>query len=250
MTFDFVLGTVTEFIDYAQIIVAVFFVYYVFKFFTFETPKDKTKRETDEEARIRGARDWIGEKWDKAKTNKKEREEKEKADRIERERKNLLNLARGFVIRAKKAADEAKSTLREESYFQAVSARSQIETAEKNIESARKEVLTAQDKAERKHRDKLRELARFLERMNKDIIRDCIYKGYPTDTKKIGKKIKKIKDKLDEFIGRCGVAIELIDEFIEKDTMNTFLKEREIDREKELRSAEEEIRSAEELRSG
>ncbi len=209
MTFDFVLGTVGEFIEYAQIIVAIFFVYYAIKFFTFEGPDAETRR-TAEEARIRGARDWIGDKATEHKRKKKEREDREKAERIVRERKRRLNPILGYIIKAEQAAEKViDDELKVKSTSAVSSAEHQLNDLERNLDRTKKALRAAKTHGTDKEKEYLNHLytqSELLVRHFDNKIKGKVPAitlpdaGWRTD-------VSKFKNKVGEIRGHCGYMI-------------------------------------------
>ncbi len=209
MVFDFVLGTVGEFIEYAQIIVAIFFIYYVYKFFTFERP-DADARRTAEEARIGAARGWVKDGWDKAKVKKKEREDREKAEKIIRERKRRLNPILGYIIKAEQTAEKViDDELKVKSTSAVSGAEHQLKDLEKNLDRTKKALRVAKTHGTDKEKEYLRHLYTQSELLVRHFDNKIKGKIPPVTLPDAGWRtdVSKFKNKVNELKGHCGYMI-------------------------------------------
>jgi hypothetical protein len=225
MVFDFVLGTVGEFVEYAQIIVAIFFAYYVFKFFTFEGP-DAGERRRDEEKRIDGVRGDIEKGWNKHKTNKKQREDDEKADkqkaRDEHERERLLGKARKILFNIEIQAKHAEKKLRTQDDTHLRLAKTHYDKIQDEIDAVHTLLQSAYATIHHTNKVYIRKLITHADLIKK-LFNNGIVAHLPSNTLVAdwNTKISEIQTHTNELVNQCGTLADSIDEFIEDEKKNS-----------------------------
>ncbi|MBI4980724.1 hypothetical protein HZC30_04180 [Candidatus Woesearchaeota archaeon] len=218
MTFDFVLGTVGEFIEYAQIIVAIFFVYYIWKFFTFEGP-DAGERRTAEEARIQGARDWIGERHRAHGERRAAEETTRQATQAQHRRERLLGRARRMLMDMETHADHAGDELRTRDDAHLNRARNHCQRIQRELRSVRNLFRGASTTAHRDDRGYVRKLIAYVDLME-NLFQNAIEARLPANALATDwdAQIAIIQSALHELINRCGILAGSIDQFVEHET--------------------------------
>lgn len=218
MTFDFVLGKIGEFIEYAQIIVAVFFAYYVFKFFTFEGP-DADARRTAEEARIDAARGWIRDRHEDHRQRREQEGIRRQATQAQRRREQLLGRARRMLLDIETHADHAGDELRTRDDAHLRRARTHCNRIQRELRSVRTLFRGASTTAPRDDRGYVRELIAYVDLME-NLFQNAIEARLPANAivADWDAQIAIIRAALHELITRCGTLAHSIDEFVERET--------------------------------
>lgn len=211
MPYEFVIGTVLDFIDWSLAIVSIMILWYIVKFFL--VGPSITKGDTKEEWTEKGAgmRDW----WKKKKSDD---EEKSKITKAAEKRRRLLEPAKGFLIRVEQAAEK----LREEEFATkttaaVTSAKNQADILERNLKSAQRGLRVA----------RLHEKGEKREYFIK--LYDYIAIALEHNTNEIKKKIPapanrnwdstvcSIRRQAQFIRGLCGALIDSIDKYIDED---------------------------------
>lgn len=166
MAFDIVLGTVSEFIEIAQTITAIFIVYYLFRFLFFE------EKGADEAWNKRGAdaRQAIGKLME---DHKKKKEHKEKLD----DRKKYLNKSLGYLHLALEAAQELQERLHTQTKSEIDKTKSGLGKLKSNLSTARRNSRGAHRHHKDDMTDDLRELHAAIDAVYekcKDLLEDNI----------------------------------------------------------------------------
>lgn len=161
MAFDIVLGTVSEFIEIAETITAIFIIYYLFRFLFFE---DKNAKDTDAAWNKQGsdAREAIGKLM---KDHKVKKEHKEKLDG----RKKYLDKSLGYLHLALEAAQDLQERLHTQNKDEINKAKSGVGKLKSNLSTARRNTRGAH----RHHKDDLTEDLRELHAAIDAVFENC-----------------------------------------------------------------------------
>lgn len=211
-----VLGSLNEFIDYAQVIVLILIVYYIFRFFMVGGPSQE-EREREGEA----FRNWVRERGEGRRARAGEAAERQRTEQEVATRRRLLDPARGFIIRAEENAGETIDDLRHHTAAGLTSARNRIRRIQDNLRSARRVIRAAQVHSQGDRRDYMTQLQAYIESME-ELVRDSIQTPLPphhtaTDW---SARVGGISTHLRNLRTRCGVLMHSLDDFIQHDRMN------------------------------
>lgn len=158
MAYDIVLGTVSEFIEIAQAITAIFIVYYLFKFL-FYSDKDADKEWNERGAASRKA---VGD------LITKHKDEKKKKDLLDG-RKKYLDKSMGYLHRALDAAQELQERLHTQTKSEVDKTKSGVGKLKSNLSTARRNTRGAH----RHHKDHLTEDLRELHAAIDAVLEKC-----------------------------------------------------------------------------
>ena len=199
--------TVLDFIDYAMFAVGVLIAYFAFQLVTYSTEEERTARDA--------ARDELRGRVGSAVTGYRERR---KAEEGVRERRGLLEPAKGFLIRAVQNSDSAREEFRVQSAAGLRRGRDYVENVERNLQSARRVIRSASVRARGERRDYLTQLAAAVESLRDRVRREVVpqipgnYTVADWDAR-----VNMINGILRDIEAQCGAIITSIDSFEDSD---------------------------------
>lgn len=211
-----VLGSLNEFIDYAQVIVLILIVYYIFRFFMVGGPSQE-EREREGEA----FRNWVRERGEGRRARAGEAAERQRTEQEVATRRRLLDPARGFIIRAEENAGETIDDLRHHTAAGLTHARDRVRRIQDNLRSARRVIRAAQVHSQGERRTFLGELQARAELMEQDV-HNHMHNYLPTNhtVRDWNARLRYITDHARNIRARCGHLIHSIDQFIASDERN------------------------------
>ena len=205
--------TVLDFIDYAAFTVIIMIIYYGIKLIFYRTKEE----EEAEKARIEGARDWLKGKYEEHKLKETERKTSAEQEAQVRERRRLLEPAKGWMIKAEQHAEEGFDSTNP---YNASRLRNHIQQVKTNVHSAKRIIRVARIHAKGERRDYLEKLGAFVEIIEQTVSNNLepnIPRGSIAPS---GVQINNIRTHLKNVKIRCSVTIKSIDDFIDSDNMN------------------------------
>ncbi|MBI4983467.1 HPF/RaiA family ribosome-associated protein [Candidatus Woesearchaeota archaeon] len=207
-----VAGMVSEFIDYALFFVGIGIVYYIIRLVIGTGSKEE---EQDRSERVRG---WIKDKYQKVKDKEVRGQERLKKEKEVRARARLLQPAKGFIITAEEHAEHLYDAFNEPPPTALNDATRHLRQIEDNLRSAIRQFRTAKSHSKGDKRILIENMQNNAAAMLAHTVAD-IKKNMPAsptdpnwDTKK-----QNVRIQIGKMKGGCGILINAIDDFIDKD---------------------------------
>ena len=206
-----ILGSVNEFIDYAQFVVLLLIIYYVIRLFTVG---GKSQEERDAEGTA--FMDWVKEKSEGRKRKAEEAAAKEKREKEISICRGLLNPAKGFVIRAEQKVEEVVDESRTHSAVALHRIRTGIDQIEHNFHSARRALRASRIREKADRREYIGRLEAYVDSLQ-NILDTWTKPHIPTsDTDTTWTtKISELRNSLAEVKGGCGHLLRSMDKFMD-----------------------------------
>ena len=219
---DIVGTSVAQFIDYALAIVSVMILYYIIKFFMVGGP-GKEEQEKALEGRRKAFGDWRERSKEESKKKAETQLSEKEAKKILRERKELLEPAKGFAIRAEEAAERMRDESLQDKTTSAVrEAESQGDKIKSNLTNLRRILRAARHQEKGEKREYLDGLYNYNEAIIAHFnshIKDHVPSSTLADA--VWKtKTAALKDNANYIRGYLGMLITNLDKFIEEGEMH------------------------------
>ncbi|MBI2661883.1 hypothetical protein HYX11_00295 [Candidatus Woesearchaeota archaeon] len=205
--------TVLDFIDYAAFAVIIMIIYYGIKLVFYRTKEE----EEAEKTRVEGTRDWIKGKYEEHKQKETERKTGAEQEAQARERRRLLEPAKGWMIKSEQHAEEGLDST---TPYNASRLRNHISQVKTNVHSAKRIIRVARIHAKGERRDYLEKLGAFVETIEQIVSNNLELNPPKVNTAPTSAQINNIRTHLKNIKIRCSVVIKSIDEFIDEDKMN------------------------------
>lgn len=206
-----ILGSVNEFIDYAQFVVIILIIYYVIKLFTVggKTPAERDAEGTD-------FMDYVKEKTEGRKRKAEEAAVKEKREKEIKECENLLNFPKSRVILAEQKCDEVLDELRTRSVAHLARANSALAQVEQHLQSAKRSLRGCRVKSKADRRTYIGKLEAYVDSLQQ-IISSNVRAAMPVnDTNPPwNSRVTSVRTALGRVKSGCGYLIHSMDKFME-----------------------------------
>jgi len=206
-----ILGSVNEFIDYAQLVVLVLIIYYIIKLFTVG---GKTQEERDAEGTA--FMDWVKEKTEGRKRKAEEAAAKQKREKEVKECETLLNFPKSRIILAEQKCDEVLDELRTRSTAHLARANSALTQVEQHLQSAKRSLRGCRVKLKADRRTYIGKLEAYVDNLQQ-IINSNVRVVMPVnDTNPPwNSRVVSVRTALGRVKTGCGYLIQSMDKFME-----------------------------------
>ena len=199
---DIVAGTVSEFINYALIIVGILIIYYVIKLIFFKSEEQKSEEKEEAKERKEKFQKWI----------KKKREQIDEGKEISR-KKNRFDPIKGFLIRCIDHAEEGIVHANEDTIDEAKETKLNVRKFITDIRIAWRELKKVRNKATGEEKEMLEALVIQAQMLIEAAAKVTVFKE--SDFNEWIKNADQIKKVLNDFKVRCGNIINELDKLME-----------------------------------